>query len=484
MSDELFINVTPMECRVALTEDRVVKEVFVERTLKRGLVGNIYKGKVVRVLPGMQAAFVDIGLSRTAFLHINDMVWPKGKTAPNVFELLQQGQIITVQVMKDMLGTKGARLTTDISLPSRYLVLMPFGNHVGISQRIESDEERERLRHIIENIKTKYLLPGSVIVRTAAEGIDELAIDQDMAYLSKLWNYIQRKKQSLLVPSLVFEELPLPQRIVRDLSLDKTEKIYVDSEDVFLKLEEFIAEFMPEMKSRLVHYVEDKPLFDLHHIEEDIQKALQIRIALKSGGYLMIDQTEAMTTIDVNTGSYVGGRSLEDTVYRTNMEATEVIGRQLRLRNLGGIIIIDFIDMQEEIHRAEVLKYFEAVLEKDHAKTKITQVSELGLIEMTRKRTRESLEHLLCDSCPTCHGRGFVKTAETVCYEIFREMMRFTRTYPHQTGFVVVASPVVIDRLLTEEATAVEDLTHLLDRTIKLQVETLYTQEQYDIIFG
>ncbi|MCF8999389.1 ribonuclease G [Acinetobacter nectaris] len=484
MSDELFINATPMECRVALTEDGVVNEVFVERTLKRGLVGNIYKGKVVRVLPGMQAAFVDIGLSRTAFLHINDMVWPKGKTTPNVFELLQQGQIITVQVMKDMLGTKGARLTTDISLPSRYLVLMPFGNHIGISQRIESEEERERLRHIIENIKTKYLLPGSVIVRTAAEGIDEAAIDQDMAYLSKLWNYIQRKKRSLLVPSLVFEELPLPQRVVRDLSLDKTEKIYVDSDDVFIKLKEFISEFMPQMENRLIHYVEDQPLFDVHHIEEDIQKALQIRIALKSGGYLMIDQTEAMTTIDVNTGSYVGGRSLEDTVYRTNMEATEVIGRQLRLRNLGGIIIIDFIDMQEEIHRAEVLKYFEAVLEKDHAKTKITQVSELGLIEMTRKRTRESLEHLLCDSCPTCHGRGFVKTAETVCYEIFREMMRFTRTYPHQTGFVIVASPVVIDRLLTEEAVAVQDLSHLLEKSIKLQVETLYTQEQYDIIFG
>ncbi|MCF9034324.1 ribonuclease G [Acinetobacter nectaris] len=484
MSDELFINATPMECRVALTEDGVVNEVFVERTLKRGLVGNIYKGKVVRVLPGMQAAFVDIGLSRTAFLHINDMVWPKGKTTPNVFELLQQGQIITVQVMKDMLGTKGARLTTDISLPSRYLVLMPFGNHIGISQRIESEEERERLRHIIENIKTKYLLPGSVIVRTAAEGIDEAAIDQDMAYLSKLWNYIQRKKRSLLVPSLVFEELPLPQRVVRDLSLDKTEKIYVDSDDVFIKLKEFISEFMPQMENRLIHYVEDQPLFDVHHIEEDIQKALQIRIALKSGGYLMIDQTEAMTTIDVNTGSYVGGRSLEDTVYRTNMEATEVIGRQLRLRNLGGIIIIDFIDMQEEIHRAEVLKYFEAVLEKDHAKTKITQVSELGLIEMTRKRTRESLEHLLCDSCPTCHGRGFVKTAETVCYEIFREMMRFTRAYPNQTGFVVVASPVVIDRLLTEEAVAVQDLSHLLERSIKLQVETLYTQEQYDIIFG
>ncbi|MBF7695903.1 ribonuclease G [Acinetobacter rathckeae] len=484
MSDELFINVTPMECRVALTEDCVVNEIFVERTLRRGLVGNIYKGKVVRVLPGMQAAFVDIGLSRTAFLHINDMVWPKGMANPNVFELLQQGQILTVQVMKDMLGTKGARLTTDLSIPSRYLVFMPFGSHVGVSQKIESESERIRLRLIIDNIKTKYPLPGSVIIRTAADGASEAAIERDMAYLSRLWEYIQRKKRAITVPSLVFEELPLPQRIVRDLASEHTEKIYVDTEEVYHTLTAFMAEFMPQLPTQLIFYREQKPLFETYHIEEDIQKALQTRVALKSGGYLMIDQTEAMTTIDVNTGSYVGGRSLEDTVYRTNMEATEVIGRQLRLRNLGGILIIDFIDMQEEIHRAEVLKYFEVVLAKDHAKTKITQVSELGLVEMTRKRTRESLEHLLCDACPTCQGRGFVKTAETVCYEIFREMMKLTRQYPHQKGFILVASTVVIDRMLTEEASALTDLMFLLNRSIQLQVETLYTQEQYDVILS
>ncbi|GAB3040875.1 ribonuclease G [Acinetobacter apis] len=484
MSDELFINVTPMECRVALTEHGVVNEVFVERTLKRGLVGNIYKGKVVRVLPGMQAAFIDIGLSRTAFLHINDMVWPKGQTTPNVFELLHPGQLLTVQVMKDMLGTKGARLTTDLSIPSRYLVMMPFGHHVGVSQRIESEPERLRLKHIIEEIKSTYNLPGSVIVRTAAEGVDAKAIEQDMAYLARLWNYIQRKKMTITSPTLIFEELPLPQRIIRDLASDKTEKIYVDSKQVFLKLQDFMTEFAPSIADRLALYTKQEPLFGIYNIEDDIQNALQKRIALKSGGYLMIDQTEAMTTIDVNTGSYVGGRSLEDTVYRTNMEATEVIVRQLRLRNLGGIIIIDFIDMQEEIHRKEVLKYFESTLEQDHAKTKITQVSELGLVEMTRKRTRESLEHLLCDACPTCHGRGFVKTAETVCYEIFREMMRYRRLYPHQMGFIVVASAVVIDRMLTEDAATLADLQQLLDRFIHLQVETLYTQEQYDIILS
>lgn len=484
MSDELFINVTPMECRVALTEHGIVNEVFVERTLNRGLVGNIYKGKVVRVLPGMQAAFVDIGLSRTAFLHINDMVWPKGQTAPNVFELLHPGQLLTVQVMKDMLGTKGARLTTDLSIPSRYLVMMPFGYHVGVSQRIENESERLRLKQIIEKIKSTYGLPGSVIVRTAADGVDANAIEQDMAYLSRLWNYIQRKKQTITSPTLIFEELPLPERIIRDLASEKIQTIYVDSKQIFLKLKDFMIEFAPSIADRLALYTKQEPLFDMHSIEDDIQNALQKRVALKSGGYLMIDQTEAMTTIDVNTGSYVGGRSLEDTVYRTNIEATEVIVRQLRLRNLGGIIIIDFIDMQEEVHRVDVLKYFETALEQDHAKTKITQVSELGLVEMTRKRTRESLEHLLCDACPTCQGRGFVKTPETICYEIFREMMKYRRLYPHQMGFIVVASATVIDRMLTEDATTLAELQQLLDRFIHLQVETLYTQEQYDIILS
>lgn len=484
MSDELLINVTPMECRVALIENGTVNELFVERTAKRGLVGNIYKAKVVRVLPGMQAAFVDIGLSRTAFLHINDMIWPRHQPTPDVFELLQQGQILTVQVMKDMLGTKGARLSTDLSIPSRYLVLMPYGHHIGVSQRIESEAERDRLRSMIERIQKQHNLPGSVIVRTAAEGIEEEAIAHDMAYLAKLWEFIQRKQKSMLVPSLIFEELPLPQRVIRDLANEQTAKIQIDSREVFGKLEEFVKEFVPNMQSRLQHYPGECPIFDLYNVEADIQKALQTRVALKSGGYLMIDQTEAMTTIDVNTGSYVGGRTLEDTVFKTNMEATQVIVRQLRLRNLGGIIIIDFIDMQEASHRDEVLQQFERVLEKDHAKTKITQVSELGLVEMTRKRTRESLEHLLCESCPTCQGRGFVKSAETICYEIFREILRYAREFESPTGFTVVAHPSVIDRLLTAEAAAVSDVEHFVKKVIKFQVENLYTQEQYDIILN
>lgn len=484
MAEELLINITPMECRVALIENGTVNELFVERTAKRGLVGNIYNGKIVRVLPGMQAAFVDIGQSRTAFLHINDMVWPRAQTAPNIFEMLHPGQVVLVQVMKDMLGTKGARLTTDLSIPSRYLVFMPFGNHTGVSQKIELEQERERLRVMIDTLQTEHQLPGSVIVRTAAEGVTEQALSQDMAYLAKLWKFIQKNQKEVDATALIFEELPLPERVIRDLANGETHKIYVDSREIFTKLQSFVEKFVPTMQGRLNHYPGEKPLFELYNVEEDIQKALRTRVDLKSGGYLMIDQTEAMTTIDVNTGSYVGGRTLEDTVFKTNLEATQVIVRQLRLRNLGGIIIIDFIDMQEQAHRDEVMRLLEKMLERDHAKTKITQVSELGLVEMTRKRTRESLEHLLCESCPTCQGRGYVKTAETVCYEIFREIMRFARAYQSPQAYTIVANPLVIDRLLTSEASAVADLEHFIERVIKFQVENLYTQEQYDIILS
>jgi ribonuclease G len=484
MAEELLINITPMECRVALIENGTVNELFVERSEKRGLVGNIYNGKVVRVLPGMQAAFIDIGQSRTAFLHLNDMVWPRAQTAPNIYEVLHPGQVISVQVMKDMLGSKGARLSTDLSIPSRYLVLMPYGNHTGVSQRIELEQERLRLRNLIDQLQEQHQLPGSLIVRTAAEGISEAELVQDMTYLAKLWEYIQRKQKQVPATHLVFEELPLPQRVIRDLVSEETAKIYVDSREVFNKLHEFVAEFVPMIETRVLHYPGEKPLFDLYNVEEDLQKALGARVELKSGGYLMIDQTEAMTTIDVNTGSYVGGRSLEDTVFKTNLEATQIIARQLRLRNLGGIIIIDFIDMQEQEHREEVMRLLEKMLERDHAKIKITQVSELGLVEMTRKRTRESLEHLLCEACPTCQGRGYVKTAETVCYEIFREILRYARAYESQRAYTIVAHPAVIDRLLTTEATAVADLEHFIDRLIKFQVENLYTQEQYDIILS
>ena len=488
MSEEILINVTPMECRVALVENGTVQELFVERTAKRGLVSNIYKGKVVRVLPGMQAAFVEIGLSRTAFLHVNDIIFPKKIDAQNeqplINELLHEGQMITVQVMKDMLGSKGARLTTDLSIPSRYLVYMPFGEHIGISQRIESEAERERLKILTRLIRVEHSdsLKGGVFVRTAAEGISEEELRQDMSYLIKLWQHINEKKIKIQTPTLIYEELPLYQRIIRDLVIQDVAKIYIDSRETLGKIIDFVREFVPNAEDKLEHYPGEKPLFELYNVEDDLQKALSRKVLLKSGGYLIIDQTEAMTTVDVNTGSFVGSRTLEDTVFKTNLEATHAIARQLRLRNLGGIIIIDFIDMQEDEHRSQVLKAFEKMLSRDHAKTKITQVSELGLVEMTRKRTRESLEHLLCESCPTCQGRGSVKTAETVCYEIFREILREARAYDAANGYLVVANQKVIDRLLSEESASVADLEFFITKPIRFQVESLYTQEQYDIV--
>ncbi|WP_297922834.1 ribonuclease G [uncultured Agitococcus sp.] len=487
MSEEVLINITPMECRVALVENGIVQELFVERTAKRGLVSNIYKGKVVRVLPGMQAAFVEIGLSRTAFLHANDIVHLKKELMlepPPITDLIHEGQMVTVQVIKDMLGSKGARLTTDLSIPSRYLVYMPFGEHIGISQRIESEEERERLKALIRQIRDEHSdsLKGGVIVRTAAEGISEEELRQDMAYLIKLWQHINDKKQKVQNPTLIYEELPLYQRIVRDLVIQNISKIYVDSRENFGKLVDFVKEFVPNAEEKLEHYPGERPLFELYNIEDDLQKALSRKVALKSGGYLIIDQTEAMTTVDVNTGSFVGSRTLEDTVFKTNLEATHAIARQLRLRNLGGIIIIDFIDMQEEEHKSQVLKAFEKMLARDHAKTKITQVSELGLVEMTRKRTRESLEHLLCEVCPTCQGRGSIKTAETVCFEIFREILREARAYDAANGYMVIANQKIIDRLLSEESAAVADLELFIAKPIRFQVESLYTQEQYDIV--
>jgi ribonuclease G len=485
MSEEILINITPMECRVALVENGIVQELFVERTAKRGLVSNIYKGKVVRVLPGMQAAFVEIGLSRTAFLHANDIVSSKKESEEtSISELLHEGQMITVQVMKDMLGSKGARLTSDLSIPSRFLVYMPFGEHIGVSQRIENEQERDRLKNIIKQIKDEHSqsLKGGVIVRTAAEGVSEDELRQDMAYLIKLWQHIEDKKQKVQVPTLIYEELPLYQRIIRDLVIQNISKIFVDSRETFGKILEFVRDFVPSAEEKLEHYPGERPLFELYNVEDDLQKALSRKVALKSGGYLIIDQTEAMTTVDVNTGSFVGSRTLEDTVFKTNLEATHAIARQLRLRNLGGIIIIDFIDMQEDDHRTQVLKAFEKMLSRDHAKTKITQVSELGLVEMTRKRTRESLEHLLCEVCPTCQGRGSIKTAETVCFEVFREILREARAYDAANGYMVIANQKIIDRLLSEESAAVADLEFFIGKPIRFQVESLYTQEQYDIV--
>ena len=481
MSSEILINITPNESRVALVENGMLQEVYIERAAKRGLVGNVYKGKVSRVLPGMQAAFIEIGLERAAFLHASDIqVDGENNKVESINSLVTEGQEICVQVVKDPLGTKGARLTTQVSIPSRFLVFMPGVQHIGISQKIEEEEERNRLRSKLEELAVDDYA-GGYIVRTAAEGISNEEVQADVEYLQRMWKAIGEKMKTQTSSRLIHEDLPLAMRMMRDLVSPEIEKIRIDSKETYERAAKFARKFIPEVADRVEYYPGERPIFDLFSVEDEIQKALAKRADLKSGGYLIIDQTEAMTTIDVNTGGFVGHRNLDETIFKTNLEAAVAIARQVRLRNLGGILIIDFIDMQDEEHKRQVLRALEKNLERDHAKCHISQVSALGLVEMTRKRTRESLEHILCEDCPTCGGRGSLRTAETVCYEIFREIIREARQYDAQT-FLVLASQEVVDRLLEEESTSVAELEDFIGKPIKLQVELLYSQENYDVV--
>jgi len=481
LNAEILMNVTPTETRVAVVENGVLQEIFIERSNHRGLVGNIYKGKVVRVLPGMQAAFVDIGLERAAFIHASEIGDGDANTPINT--LVHEGQALVVQVTKDPIGTKGARLTTQLSIPSRYLVYMPGSVHVGISQKIEENAERDRLKQLVMDCMEAEGLTGEAgfILRTAAEGVCEDEIVADTRYLRRLWRKLEERIKENKKPSLVYDELPLSLRTIRDLSRPETSKILIDSRETFQKIEHFCSQYVPEVAEKIESYPGPRPIFELYSVEDEIQRALERKVPLKSGGYLVIDQTEAMTTIDVNTGGFVGRRNLEETIFKTNLEAATAIGRQVRLRNLGGIIILDFIDMADPEHQRQVLRMLEKVLEKDHTKTKISGVSELGLVEMTRKRTRESLEHMVMETCNACQGRGVVKTAETVCYEIFREILREERAYEAET-YLVLASQQVVDRLLDEDSHGLADLEAFIGKAIKLQVENQYTQDQYDII--
>ncbi len=482
MSEEILINITPMESRVAVVENGVLQEVHVERTQRRGIVGNIYKGRVVRVLPGMQAAFVDIGLERAAFIHAAEISNREGSAVESISALVHEGQAL-VQVTKDPIGTKGARLTTHLSIPSRYLVYMPRTSHVGISLRIEDEVERERLKKVVADCVAAEGIEGQggFILRTAAEGAGEDEILADIRYLRRLWDQIAAQIQTVGAPSVIYEDLSLAIRTLRDLVNPRIEKIRIDSRENFQKITSFVEELMPEISDRLEHYPGERPIFDLYGVEDEIQKALERKVLLKSGGYLIVDPTEAMTTIDVNTGAFVGHRNLEETIFKTNLEAATAIARQLRLRNLGGIIIIDFIDMEDEEHRRQVLRTLEKQLERDHAKTNIIGITELGLVQMTRKRTRESLVQILCEPCPCCQGRGMLKTAETTCYEIFREILREARAY-QADSYLVLANQKVVDRLLDEESGNVADLEAFIGRTIKFQVEAMYSQEQYDVV--
>ncbi|QCF26580.1 ribonuclease G [Hydrocarboniclastica marina] len=494
MTEEILINVTPVETRVALVENGMLQEAHIERTSRKGIVGNIYKGRVVRVLPGMEAAFVDIGLERAAFIHASDVVSvaladengepvkDAPKVIPDIRSLLREGQSLVVQVTKDPIGTKGARLTTQLSIPSRYLVFMPYVSHVGVSQRIEDEAERDRLRGLIEECgATLDLSRGGYIVRTAAEGAGRDEFIADMTYLNRLSKSMLERTDKVEAPAIIYQDLPLFLRTVRDLIRSQTEKVRIDSRESYQRVMAFVEEFVHEMGDKIEYYPGERPLFDLYSVEEEIQRALSRKVQLKSGGYVIIDQTEAMTTIDINTGAFVGHRNLEETIFKTNLEAARAISRQLRLRNLGGIIIIDFIDMEDLEHQRQVLRMLEKMLERDHARTKITGVSELGLVEMTRKRTTESLGQVLCEACPICEGRGFLKTPETVCYEIFREILRINRAYEAE-NYLVMASQAVIDRLLDEESDNVADLETFIGKTIKFQVELLYSQENYDVV--
>jgi ribonuclease G len=482
MSEEILINVTPPETRVAVIENGVVQEIMIERTNRCGLVGNVYRGRVCRVLPGMQAAFVDIGLERAAFLHASDIIVVDGETrGEHINELLHEGDRVVVQVVKDPLGTKGARLTTSISIASRYLVFMPSLTNTGVSQKIEGEEERKRLREIIQHYVDDNQVIGGFIARTAAETVSETALCRDMAFLIKLWRNMKERCEAEIDTGLIHDDLPLTLRALRDLVTPEVERVRIDSQASLERARAFGQKYIPEVVDRIEYYDGERPLFDLYGVEDEIQKALHRKVQLKSGGHLVIDQTEAMTTIDVNTGAFVGHRNLEETIFKTNLEAAQAICRQLRLRNLGGIIIIDFIDMTDEEHKRQVLRALEKCLAKDHAKTHISEVSSLGLVEMTRKRTRESLEHVLCEPCPCCGGRGSMKTAETTCYEIFREIMRESRQFEVET-LMVLASQEVVDRLLDEESGHLAELEDFIGRPIRLQAESLYTQEQYDVV--
>ncbi|GJM08633.1 MAG: ribonuclease G [Lysobacteraceae bacterium] len=485
MSEEILINVTPRETRVAVVESGMLQEVHIERPERRHYLGNVYVGTVSRVLPGMQAAFVDIGLERAAFLHANDINVLADETGeeqdtPPISDMLRAGQRVVVQVIKDPLGTKGARLTTQISLPSRYLVLLPNNDMLGVSTRIEDEEERERLKDLVRSSQPDGDQCG-YIVRTNAEGVDAQDLGRDMDYLHRLWRVVSQRASERDKVKEIYEDLALPLRAVRDLLHSGVEKIRIDSHEWYQRTEEFVAKFIPQAADTLELYTGERPIFDLYGVEDEIQRALKRHVPLKSGGHLVIDQTEAMTTIDVNTGAYVGHRNLEETIYKTNLEAAQAIARQLRLRNLGGIIILDFIDMTDEEHRRQLLRTLAKNLERDHARTKMSDISSLGLIEMTRKRTTESLEHILCEPCANCNGRGAIKTADTVCFEIFREILRSVRQFDADR-LMVLASPLVVQKILDEQSSAVAELEEFIGKNIHFKSEDQYLQEQYDVV--
>lgn len=483
MRHEILLNFTPLETRVAVVEQGMVQEVVIERTTHRGVVGNVYLGRVIRVLPGMQACFVDIGLERSAFLHAKDLPGDEPNKDQAISRLVTEGQSILVQVIKDPIGTKGARLTGEISLAARHLVLMPQATHIGISQRIEDEDTREHLKQTATEALAQIGMQCGLIVRTAGHGHEQADFVDDLKYLKRVWEEICTAQSNAKAPALLFEDLPLTHRLVRDQIRRDTERVLVDSQETFLKLTQFAQKFMPDVAPLLSHYTGSHPLFSLYQVEDELEKALGRTVELKSGAYLVIDHTEAMTTIDVNTGRFVGAHTLEQTVFRTNLEAAVAIGRQLRLRNVGGIVVVDFIDMEDPEHQRQVLRTLERTLDEDPVKTRVTGFNEMGLVVLTRKRTREPLADMLQEPCPHCRGTGKVKTAETVCYDIFRAILREARAYGAEQT-TVIAAPAVVDRLIDEESDALAELEAFIHRPIRLQVDNSFSQDRFEVVLS
>jgi ribonuclease G len=485
MTENILINVTPFETRVALVAQGAVQELHMERAIQRGQVGNIYLSKVVRVLPGMQSAFIDIGLEKAAFLHIADLRENRSARAQNtpaiaIEKLLFEGQSLMTQVIKDPIGTKGARLSTQISIAGRMLVYLPHEPHIGISQKIGSEIERQALRDRVQGL-VPATEKGGFIVRTQAELATDDELVADLTYLQKLWANVQQAARTLPATSLLHQDLSLAQRVLRDMVTPNTHRILVDSRSTYAELGIWAQTYTPSVTTRIEHYSGERPLFDTANVEEEIKLALSRRVDLKSGGYLIIDQTEALTTVDVNTGGFVGGRNFDDTIFKTNLEAAQAAARQLRLRNLGGIIIIDFIDMDEPGHREAVMTELEKALAPDRTRMTINGFTQLGLVEMTRKRTRDSLAHQLCEPCPTCQGRGNVRTNRSICYEILREILREARQF-NPREFKILASQNVVDLFLEEESQHLALLGDFVGKRISLEVAGDYSQEQYDIV--
>lgn len=501
MSSELIINASSNETRVALVEDGSVTELYIERASGKGIVGNIYKGRVVRVLPGMQAGFVDIGLERAAFIYAGDvhahfhdyglMMGPedmdKAAIEPEpillmerevpIEDVLQEGQEILVQVSKEPIGTKGARITSHISLPGRHLVLMPTVDHVGVSRRIEEEKERKRLRDLVQSIKPAGY---GFIVRTVSEGASQEKLKSEMDFLLQLWEQVLEKKKKAPTPSLLHSDLDISLRAVRDLFTNDVDKLIIDSREEYEKIVHFIDLFMPKLKPAVELYQEDEPIFEAYGIEMEIARALNRKVWLKSGGYIIIDITEALTAIDVNTGKYVGKGNLQDTILKTNLEAVKEITYQLRLRNIGGIIIIDFIDMDRQQDRDKVFTALMNALKKDKSKTNILKISELGLVQMTRKRTRENLTRLLEEPCPYCDGKGFLKSRTTMCYEVIRAIQReISNASAHQ--ITVLVHPDVADFLMEMEHSMIEKLENQHQKRIIINANQGFHQEQYEI---